>query len=186
MRARYGSALPTRLIEPFLNRLPRCQSPSTRRRCSSRISSAMVVGDSRTSSANGAFGRQDRQESAGMRLVTAALWCRSRVRKSIAFMVWHAGQRTHRNQYRAVIAAPIVGANSIGIRLAWRSFQAAIRRSASSSTWASVARRLAASFSAARRRSSSILRRLTPMAGWSISAPACQAELRVSRFVFLE
>ena len=45
--------------------------------------------------------------------------------------------------------APIVGENSIGIRLAWRSFQAVIRRSASSSTCASVARRLAASFSAA-------------------------------------
>ena len=29
------------------------------------------------------------------------------------------------------MAAPIVGENSIGIRLAWRSFQAAIRRSAS-------------------------------------------------------
>jgi hypothetical protein len=45
------------------------------------------------------------------------------------------------------MAAPIVGENSIGIRLAWRSFQAAIRRSASSSTCGSVARRLAASFS---------------------------------------
>ena len=33
--------------------------------------------------------------------------------------------------------APVVGENSIGIRLDWRSFQAAIRRSASSSTWAS-------------------------------------------------
>ena len=32
-------------------------SPSTRRRCSSRISSAMLVRDRRTSSANGAFGR---------------------------------------------------------------------------------------------------------------------------------
>jgi len=39
---------------------------------SSRISSAMLVRDSRTSSANGAFGRQDRQDNAGMRLVTAA------------------------------------------------------------------------------------------------------------------
>jgi hypothetical protein len=33
-----------------------------------------------------------------------------------------------------VIAAPIVGENSIGIRLAWRSFQAAIRHSASFGT----------------------------------------------------
>jgi hypothetical protein len=32
----------------------------------------MLVGDSRTSSANGAFGRHDRQDNAGMRLVTAA------------------------------------------------------------------------------------------------------------------
>jgi hypothetical protein len=31
------------------------------------------------------------------------------------------------------MAAPMVGENSIGIRLAWRLFQAAIRRSASSS-----------------------------------------------------
>jgi hypothetical protein len=34
-----------------------------------------------------------------------------------------------------------VGENSIGIRLAWRSFQASIKRSASSSTCTSVARR---------------------------------------------
>src|SRR6516225_5913976 len=47
-------------------------SPSTRRRCSSRISSAMLVRDNQTSSANGAFGRHDRHDSAGMRLLTAA------------------------------------------------------------------------------------------------------------------
>ena len=47
-------------------------SPSTRRRCSSRISSAMLVRESRTSSANGAFGRHDRHDDAGMRLLTAA------------------------------------------------------------------------------------------------------------------
>ena len=35
-------------------------------------SSAMFVGDRRTSSANGALGRHERQDSAGMRLVTAA------------------------------------------------------------------------------------------------------------------
>jgi len=34
------------------------------------------------------------------------------------------------------MAAPIVGENDIGIRQAWRSFQAAMSRSASSSTWA--------------------------------------------------
>jgi len=33
-------------------------------------------------------------------------------------MVRQAGQRTHRNQYSAVIAAPIVGENNIGIRFA--------------------------------------------------------------------
>ena len=54
----------------------------------------------------------------------------------------------HQNKLRHY-PAPIVGENSIGMRLAWRSFQAAIKRSASSSTWASVARRAAASFSAA-------------------------------------
>jgi hypothetical protein len=35
------------------------------------------------------------------------------------------GKRSHRNQWRAVIAAPLVGENSIGIRLTWRSFQGA-------------------------------------------------------------
>jgi hypothetical protein len=43
-------------------------SPNTRRLCSSRISSAMLVLDNRTNSANGAFGRHERQDSAGMRL----------------------------------------------------------------------------------------------------------------------
>jgi hypothetical protein len=33
--------------------------------------------------------------------------------------VRQAGQRTRRNQSPAVIAAPIVGENRIGIRLAW-------------------------------------------------------------------
>jgi len=56
-------------------------------------------------------------------------------------------------EVRALVRrAPIVGEKIIGARDAWRSFQAAIRRSASSSTWASVARRVAASFSAASRR----------------------------------
>ena len=49
-------------------------SPNTRRLCSSRISSAMLVRDRRTSSANDAFGRHDRHDSSGMRLVTAAPW----------------------------------------------------------------------------------------------------------------
>jgi imidazolonepropionase-like amidohydrolase len=38
-----------------------------------------------------------------------------------------------RNEWPAAIAAPIVGEDSIGIRFAWRAFEAAIRRSASSS-----------------------------------------------------
>jgi len=41
---------------------------STRRLYSSRISSAMLVFDSRTSSANGAFERHERHDSAGIRL----------------------------------------------------------------------------------------------------------------------
>jgi hypothetical protein len=106
-------------------------SESTRRVCSIRISSAILVLDNRTSSANGAFGRHDRQDNAGMRPVTAASRCRSSVRRSIAFMVRQAGHRTHRNQCRAVIAAPIVGENNMGIRWPWRAFQARIRRSAS-------------------------------------------------------
>jgi hypothetical protein len=47
-------------------------TPGTRRRCSSRISSAMLVREGRASSANGAFGRRERQDSAGMRLLTTA------------------------------------------------------------------------------------------------------------------
>jgi hypothetical protein len=47
-------------------------SPRMPRRRSSRISSAMLVRDSRTSSVNGAFGRHERQDRAEMRLVTAA------------------------------------------------------------------------------------------------------------------
>ncbi len=43
-------------------------------------------------------------------------------------------QRTHRNQWRVAIVAPIVGENSNGIRRAWRSFQASNRRSASANT----------------------------------------------------
>jgi hypothetical protein len=43
---------------------------------------------------------------------------------------------TYRNQCRALSAQPIVGENSMGMRLAWRSFHAAIRRPASSSTCA--------------------------------------------------
>jgi hypothetical protein len=62
----YRQARGKRLPAAFL------YSPSTRRRCSSRISSAMLVRDNRMSSANGAFGRHDRQDSAGIRLVTAA------------------------------------------------------------------------------------------------------------------
>jgi hypothetical protein len=45
----------------------------------------------------------------------------------MAVVVRQAGQRTHKYQCRAVMAAPIVGENSIGIRAAWRSFHAAFR-----------------------------------------------------------
>jgi hypothetical protein len=69
----------------------------------------MLVLESRTSSANGAFGRHERQDNAGMRPVTAASGCRSSARRSIALIVLQAGQRTYRNQYRAAMAAPIVG-----------------------------------------------------------------------------
>jgi hypothetical protein len=96
-------------------------SPSARRRCSSRIWSAMLVCDSRTNSAKGAFGRHERQDSAGMRLDTVASGWRSSLRRSMLLVERHAGQRTHRNQWRAAMAAPIVGENSIGIRAAWRS-----------------------------------------------------------------
>jgi hypothetical protein len=62
----------SRLIMPSHRRFPPPwsvdHSPSTRRVCSIRISSAMLVVDSRTNSANGAVGRYERQDSAGMRL----------------------------------------------------------------------------------------------------------------------
>jgi hypothetical protein len=51
-------------------------SPRTRHPCAARISSAMLVRDSRTSSAKGAFGRHEQHDGAGMRLVTAASYCR--------------------------------------------------------------------------------------------------------------
>jgi hypothetical protein len=44
-------------IEMFLGDSLRSYSLNTRRRCSSRISSAMLVQESRRSSAKGAFGR---------------------------------------------------------------------------------------------------------------------------------
>jgi hypothetical protein len=53
-----------------------------RRPCSSRISSTTLMGDSRTSSADGGFGRHERHDSAGMRLVTAASGRRSTWRSS--------------------------------------------------------------------------------------------------------
>jgi hypothetical protein len=52
-------------------------------------------------------------------------------------VVRQAGQRTHKNQRRALSAQPIVGENSIGMRLACRTFQAATRRLASSRICAS-------------------------------------------------
>jgi hypothetical protein len=54
--------------------------------------------------------------------------------------VRQAGQHTHRNQWRASSAQKIVGENSIGMRLACRSFHAATSRPASARICASVAR----------------------------------------------
>ena len=113
-------------------------SPSTRRVYSSRISSAILTLDSFTSSANGACGRHERHDNAGMRLLTAASGWRSSVRRSKSPVQRQAGRRAHRDQCRE--AAPIVGENSIGICRPWRLFHARIDRSASSSTCVSVAR----------------------------------------------
>ena len=77
------------------------------------------------------------------------------------------------------MAAPIVGENSMGICPAWRSFQAPIRRSASSSTWASVARLTAASALAFANRSLSIRRLLKPMTGSSSNRTESQREVAV-------
>ena len=49
------------------------------------------------SAANGAFGRHERRESAGMRLVTAASRWRSRARRSMALVVSTSPHRHHRN-----------------------------------------------------------------------------------------
>src|SRR5271154_2107260 len=99
-------------------------SPKMRRVWSSRSSSAMLLSERRTSSANGACGRQARHDS----------------RRSTACVVRQAGQHTHRNHCLALRAQPIVGENSIGMRLACRSFHAETKRLASSRIWGSVAR----------------------------------------------
>ena len=57
--------------------------------------------------------------SLGMRLLIADQGWRSRVRKSTACVVRQARERTPRNQCRALSTQPIVGENSIGMRLAW-------------------------------------------------------------------
>ena len=80
----------------------------------------MLVRDRRTSSAKGAFGRHERHESEGMRLVTAAFGWRSSVRKLIALIVRHAGQRTHRNQLARRDGGADRGRKIIGARNAWR------------------------------------------------------------------
>jgi hypothetical protein len=131
---------------------------------SSCSSSAMLLSDRRTSSANGACGRQARHDNDGMRLLIADHGCRSRVRRSTACVVRQAGQRTQRNQCLALRAQPIVGENSIGMPLDCRSFHAETRRPASSRICASVARFVAASFSAAAARCAFILRLLKPIA----------------------
>ena len=92
-------------------------------------------------------------------------------------MVRHAGHRARRNRQPAVMAAPIVGENSIGIRLACRLFHMAIRWSASSRICFLVARCAAASCSTACRRWSSILRLLNPMAGSSPNSRGCEYSL---------
>ena len=103
---------------PDQNNSTGSHSPKIRRVCSSCSSSAMLWSERRTSSANGACGRQDRHDSAGIRLLIADHGWRSRVRRSTACVVRQAGQHTHRNQCRAFSAQPIVGENSIGMRLA--------------------------------------------------------------------
>jgi hypothetical protein len=117
-------------------------SPNARRVCSSYSPSATLLSARQMSSANGAFGRQDRHDSAGMRLVSTAKGWRSSVRRSTDWVVRHAGQRTQRNQCLAFRAQPIVGENSIGIRLACRSFHAATRRAIASAAVGSTSPRV--------------------------------------------
>ena len=67
------------------------QSPSARRVCCSCSSSATLLSERRTSSANGACGRQERHDSAGMRPLIADHGWRSRIRRSTAWVVRQAG-----------------------------------------------------------------------------------------------
>ena len=102
----------------YLTQKPNSYSPDARRARSSRNSSVMLALESRTSSANGAFGRQERHDSAGMRLVTAASGWRSSVRRSMPLVMCQAAatisagewvtaagdrvnDRTHGQQFRA-------------------------------------------------------------------------------------
>jgi hypothetical protein len=91
---------------------------------SSRMLYPHLVGDARFGQAH----EHEWQDSDGIRLVIAASRCRSSVRRS---MVRQAGHWTHRKWCRFASTAPIVGANRKGLRRAWRSFQASIKRVAS-------------------------------------------------------
>ena len=68
----------------FFNTCHRCRS-SARRVCCSCSSSATLLSERRTSSANGACGLQERHDPAGMRLLIADHRWRSRVRRSTAW-----------------------------------------------------------------------------------------------------
>ena len=97
----------------FGNRCPR----------SSRISSAMLIGDSRTSSAKGGLGRQDGHDG-GDEAGPGRIGWRLSTRRSTAWVVRQAVQRTPERS-----SGPPAGADrwgQQGIRRAWRSCQATI------------------------------------------------------------
>ena len=119
IRLPFGEWPPAASRHPDHRKNSDSHSPRTRRVCSSCSSSATLLSERRTSSANGACGRQARHDNDGMRPRIADHGWRSRVRRSTAALVRQAGQRTHKNQCRALSAQPIVGENSIGMRLAY-------------------------------------------------------------------
>jgi hypothetical protein len=71
--------------KPFVGAKVKRIRAAVRAMCSIRISSAMLVRDSRTSSANGAFGRQDRQDSDGKKPSLKELSLLRRARKLVAW-----------------------------------------------------------------------------------------------------
>ena len=118
---------------PTLESAPGPAYSNTRRMHTLRTASTTLVFDKRNSSwGNIAFDLHEPHAISEVRPVTVESWLRFSVRRSTSRTARQAGQCTQRKWWRALNAAAIVGAKSIGVRRARASFQAAINRSASS------------------------------------------------------